>query len=378
MKPTSQSILVAAAMAAGLSVFLGCGGGGDVSGGTGNGGGGGTTPTAHVAFIASKTSGQIGVFNINTTSGALTQLGGTLNTQTAPFAVAVSPSGKYVYVSNTGSNSVSAYGWNASTGVFSFINTYTTGASPEGLAVDTSGKFLYVADYDANGISAFTINSDGSLTAIDANTGTGAIDPFPAGTHPVSVAVDPGGNFLYVTNYGDSTIQMYTINATTGALTADGSAITTTGLPGGLCAERRGSYVYVTDQSNNLVRGYAVDRTHSTLTYLGNIASGVLPAGLVAHPSQDRAFVVNQTGNSVTAYTIAAATGALAFPSGSLVNVGAQANPSMAAVDGADGILVVTNFSSNSVSSYGINSDGSLLHLKDSTALTGVQGIAIY
>jgi 6-phosphogluconolactonase (cycloisomerase 2 family) len=62
-------------------------------------------------------------------------------------------------------------------------------------------------------ISAYTINATtGALTQI-----TGS--PFPAGTNPSSVTVDPTGKFAYVPNLYDNTISAYTINATTGALT---------------------------------------------------------------------------------------------------------------------------------------------------------------
>jgi 3-carboxy-cis,cis-muconate lactonizing enzyme. len=45
-----------------------------------------------------------------------------------------------------------------------------------------------------------------------------------AGTNPASVTVDPSGQFAYAENVGDNAISVYTIDQTTGALTA-GTAV---------------------------------------------------------------------------------------------------------------------------------------------------------
>ena len=58
-----------------------------------------------------------------------------------------------------------------------------TGLNPASVAVDPSWKFVYVANCGSNDISAYTINvTTGALTA-----GTAVV----AGTNPASVAVDP-------------------------------------------------------------------------------------------------------------------------------------------------------------------------------------------
>ncbi len=74
-------------------------------------------------------------------------------------------------------------------------------------------QFAYVANYGSNNVSAYTINaSTGALTQV-----TGS--PFGAGTQAYDVAIDPNGKFVYVTNYGSNNVSAYTVNATSGALT---------------------------------------------------------------------------------------------------------------------------------------------------------------
>jgi len=81
------------------------------------------------------------------------------------------------------------------------------------VVVDPSGRFAYVANANSNTISGYTIDaSSGALTPLPGS-------PFAAGTFLASVAVDPSGRFAYVANNGSNTISGYTIDASTGVLT---------------------------------------------------------------------------------------------------------------------------------------------------------------
>ncbi len=77
---------------------------------------------------------------------------------------------------------------------------------PDSVTVDPSGKFAYVANSGSSNVSAYTINATtGALTAVPGS-------PFAAGTTPVSVTVDPSGKFAYVANSGSDTVSAYTID----------------------------------------------------------------------------------------------------------------------------------------------------------------------
>ena len=57
------------------------------------------------------------------------------------------------------------------------------------------------------------------MYTIDATTGAlTSMGTIAAGTDPVSVAVDPSGKFAYVTNSGSNDVSMYSIGST-GTLT---------------------------------------------------------------------------------------------------------------------------------------------------------------
>ncbi|WP_081267639.1 beta-propeller fold lactonase family protein [Variovorax paradoxus] len=82
--------------------------------------------------------------------------------------VCTEPPSRFAYVSNGGSNSVSAYTVDASTGALRAATTLSV-PSPYALTVDPSGRFVYVSSTSGAGVSAYSIDrATGDLTAIGA------------------------------------------------------------------------------------------------------------------------------------------------------------------------------------------------------------------
>src|SRR6202043_1922650 len=122
---------------------------------------------------------------------------------------------RFVYVANGGSNNISAYAINAASGAVTAISgsPFPAGSVPYSITIDPSGKFAYVANQGNGDVSAFAINgSSGALTTVSGS-------PFATGPVPFSVAVDPTGKFVYVTNGNSGDVSAYTINPGSGALT---------------------------------------------------------------------------------------------------------------------------------------------------------------
>ncbi len=365
-----MKILKATMGAAAIVALLSCGG-------TGTGavyGSGGLPPGTHLAFIASYTTWQIQSFIINASNGALTAIGSPVGTGKSPYAVSVTPSGKFVYTSNLGDHSVSAFAVNAD-GSLTALGTAQTLNGPEGMAIDPAGKFLYVACYGSNAICGFTINSDGSLTAIDADPGTPMLNPFPAGNGPASVIVDPQSAFVVVGNYTDHTLGFYSFDATTGMislLTSPGTG----GSPSALAMNAAGTKVFTTEAGGNAVDAFSLNRTAPALTAIGPFASGNGPFALAMDGSGSFLYSANYGGNSVTAFTIQAV--GLGYPGGTEVDAPSGLNPAGLATDGPDRILFATCYQGTGVQAYGINSDGSLVALNFTSTFVGPQGIAVF
>jgi DNA-binding beta-propeller fold protein YncE len=146
-------------------------------------------------------------------SGTLTPLSPpTAATGTGPVQVAVSPDGKNAYVANFVTGSLTEYSI-ASDGTLSLIGTLTSGyAFPEGVAVSPDGSSVYVADIDAGKIFEYDRGSNGLLTAKSP-----ASVPFSAGAVP-DLGFTPDGKYLYVSGNNGS-IDEYSVGSG-GQLTA--------------------------------------------------------------------------------------------------------------------------------------------------------------
>jgi 6-phosphogluconolactonase len=211
-------------------------------------------PSGQFAYVVNYLSSDVSAYTINARTGALRPIdcGGGLGcssyhpqffaTGSYPASVTVDPRGKFAYVANGGSNDVSAYAINASTGALTSIDCgggpgcstttpklFVAGTSPHSITLDPSGKFAYVANSASNDVSAYAINaSTGALTLIDCGgvpwlCSTNTPKFFLTGTNPQSITVDPSGQFAYVANGGvvlggPSDVSAYTIDASTGRL----------------------------------------------------------------------------------------------------------------------------------------------------------------
>jgi 6-phosphogluconolactonase (cycloisomerase 2 family) len=80
----------------------------------------------------------------------------------------------YVYVTNTGSNTVTGYRL-AANGTLSRLDddgiTATTGPGPIDAGISRGDQYLYTLDRPGGAISIFAINGNGSLTPLGAQAG---------------------------------------------------------------------------------------------------------------------------------------------------------------------------------------------------------------
>ncbi len=227
--------------------------------------------------------------------------------------------GRFLYVSNTGSDTISAYAINRQSGALLPLPRATiplTGSvSTWEIHIDPSGKYLYVLDYGAAGIYGFSINQDdGSLTALNGGS------PFVTGTSPTSMAFDATGAYAYAANIFDDTIWAYALNASTGALSPlSGSPYTVSGfVPAPQQIVRAGNDLYVADGSIYFLDVFAI--TPGTGALHEGVAGSpyqldVGPYSLTADPSGSVLYVANngpQGYGSIDAFTINSSTGVVA------------------------------------------------------------------
>jgi len=302
-------------------------------------------------WIATQDDRQVRTYTISLEKGSVLAVGNSNGNPAAtgvqPVEMALTPDGRTMFIVNSGGNgtagSITAYTLNADGSLKAAGSGVAAGETPISLAVDPGGKFLFVANQGTSGdvtsgtVSVFSISGT-SLTEV-------AGSPFPtevpgdvSGTGPSAVAASPAGNFVYVANAFNSTVESFSFDSS-GALTliARYSAGTN---PSGLafsrcagvtsstataaCPGADGNDLFVSNSGSNNVTIFsaciqasgtcsAPDGTLAEIPSGSPVASGVGPAGILIDPTNDFVYVVNRGSDQVSQYQYSPVTGVLTF-----------------------------------------------------------------
>jgi 6-phosphogluconolactonase (cycloisomerase 2 family) len=201
-------------------------------------------------LIAADLTPQVYVFAIDTSTGALTAQGNALGLDTGSTSnLYITPNGQNVYIS-LGTGGVDILTFNTSTGVITKLNQILNPKSSSnadfGLASDPNSKYLFVTETGINSVRVLTINTTGSTALTELST-----SPVKTGLGPSQVLVTSDGSYVYVTNRTDGTISGFTL-AANGSLTAlSGSPYTTGAAPVDIMEDQSHAYIAVACASGN-------------------------------------------------------------------------------------------------------------------------------
>ena len=139
-----------------------------------------------------------------------------------PRHFAFHPSARFAYVINEITSTVTALSYDAARGALSELQTLSTlpaGVSERNSTAEVemhpSGKFLYGSNRGHNSIAVFAVDQQkGTLTLIE-NAST-------QGGPPRNFAIDPSGQYLFAGNQQTDSIVLFRIDAQTGRLTPTG------------------------------------------------------------------------------------------------------------------------------------------------------------
>jgi len=160
-------------------------------------------PTGGYVFVTDNTADTVSVYSYSA-AGALSQVGNPYPVGGAPESVTVDPTGQFLYVANSKGGTVWGFTINAATGALTSINgsPFDTGqggsTTPTAVAVEPSGQYLYVANGDASTVSIFGIvPGTGVLTAVG---------PAPSCTSVPDVNCTIGNYYNGPSTYGSSVL----------------------------------------------------------------------------------------------------------------------------------------------------------------------------
>jgi 6-phosphogluconolactonase (cycloisomerase 2 family) len=331
---------------------------------------------AYTANLQGNGTGSISSFTVNASQGSLTPLAST--PASSPQQVLLGPSGSFAYSINSSSlvhvYQVTPPGAGTPTtpsGALTLLDNanpipYTpvlAGGGGKNIGViDPTGQFLYVVDSTANTLYGFQIQQ--SATGA---TPIGSLQPIANGAPfsgasfsfdgPTWVMTDRTGQFLYVINAGNKTINGYTINFD-GTLMPVGSAtqLPPTGNGPVYATTDSQSRMFVANSVDNSVSAYLIngDGTWSLLQTLA-VAGATQIINVITDPASQFLYVLDKggaNGGQLFAFPFIPPGGGSIFgdPIGQPQPV--AVSPNGMAIDPSGVFLAVDNSGSNNVSLF--------------------------
>lgn len=145
---------------------------------------------------------------------------------TGPRHFAWHPDGKRAYVNGESNMTINACDYDAATGILTKRQTLSTlpenairkGTSTAEVVVHPSGKFVYVSNRGHNSIAIFTIDPQTFELKAVGHEARGIATPR-------NFAIEPSGQFMLVANQSANTVVSFRIDPSTGELTPTGSVM---------------------------------------------------------------------------------------------------------------------------------------------------------
>jgi 6-phosphogluconolactonase len=179
-------------------------------------------------FVIVPDKGLDRVFSFRFKDGQLTPAAShfvTTRETAGPRHVAFHPQGAYAYVVNELDSTVTVYRYDRATGaltplqiVSSLPDTFTGNSRASEIEVERSGRFVYASNRGFDSIATYRVDqATGHLTFLGATQTSGKTPRFITST--------PDGRFMYALNEDSDTIVAFAVHADDGALTPTGFSI---------------------------------------------------------------------------------------------------------------------------------------------------------
>lgn len=335
---------------------------------------------------------------VNTVSGFVVSNTGTLNPiPGSPFAtggagstttcygldrMVVSTVDKLLFVSNPGDQTISVFQIDSTSGALTIAPGSPAnsggGLTPDGcggmsLAVTPDGKFLMASS--GGSIQSFNVDSTGALTP--------AVFTSRAATTSVGMKISTDGKFLALSN--ERNVAMFNVNAT-GSLTAvTGSpfARQSTGLIAGFDMTCKADKFYAAEASfgaSSITDGWTMDATGALTKITGSpfLVPNSTDSNVIAlNPDDSRVFISDQLDGTITSFNV--------NTDGTLAKIGTYGGPGTVhvpagiAIDPSGAFLYVAD-DTYGVGVFSIATDGSLSLVGDVPTIPGqsMQSVATY
>ena len=326
-----------------------------------------------VGTYTQTTSKGIYVYDVDTATGVMeyvSHVGGITN----PSFLCLTPDARFLYaVGETGDphGGVFAYAVDPSGALTPLNNQSSGGAGPCSIDVHRGGKAVLAANYGGGSVSSFPVNDDGSLgeaASFIQHTGSSVDQSRQQEPHAHMIRHDLDYNFVFSPDLGTDKVMIYALDPDTAVLTPHGEASVPPGSgPRHIEFHPNRRFAYVINEMGNTITAFAYDGSAGTLAAMETVTT--LPDGYdeVSHTADihitdDGRFLYgsNRGHDSLAMYAVDGESGRLA-PLG-IVPTGGE-NPRNFGIDPTNSFVLVGNQSSDTVTYHRLDPDTGLLHL---------------
>jgi 6-phosphogluconolactonase len=248
----------------------------------------------------------------------------------SPSFLAISPDGRFVFaVNETGdfagaqTGSVTAFVRDPKTVALKPVNTVSShGSYPCNITLAKSGKWVLVANYGSGTVAVLPVGRNGALgdaSCVIQHAGSSADKARQEGPHAHSINLDRDNRFALACDLGTDEIITYRFDDNAGSLTRVSAVKAAPGAgPRHLAFHPNGRWVYAINELNSTIAAYRYDRSQGTLTPIETVPT--LPedftgqsttAEVVVHPSGKWVYGSNRGHDSIAAFAVNPASGAL-------------------------------------------------------------------
>jgi 6-phosphogluconolactonase len=210
-----------------------------------------------------------------------------------------------VYVSDAGTQTIVLYHFDEQTGKLKEVSRTNVGTAPGSLSVNAEHRLLFASLRTNAEIGSFKIGEAGKLTAIN-RTELGS------GANAAYVAADKSCRFLLAASYSGGRVTVHEIAAGGQLGSAPLQTIKTANTAHAAVLTADQKWLFVPHVAPNAIYQFKYDAQTGKLTEHEKAAGGKEGAGprhLAIHPSQKFAFSSDESGSSVTLYSLDAERG---------------------------------------------------------------------
>ena len=287
-----------------------------------------------------------------------------------PFFIDLHPNGQVLYsiTDPGGEQLVSALSFDRDSGALELMNQQPTrGGYPCYVEVDPTGRMAVVANYDGGSVISYPLTDDGALGEAGSffqHEGSSVDESRQQEPHAHCCKVAADGCFAFAADLGTDKVMIYALDAAAGALIPNEqpfARVSPGGGPRHFTIAPNNQHAYVINEIGNTITAFRYDAERGLLLEQGTVPT--LPpefdgvshtADLCLTPDGRYLYGSNRGHDSVAMYVVDAETGALT-PNGIQLSGGPSPQNLTMSADGR--VLYVANSTSNKISAFHI--DGS-------------------